>query len=64
MKRRIIKVEAEKVISQFEQSINTAVRKAILDHHANGRDTYGMRNGKIVAYKPDGRVIEVEWPKK
>lgn len=60
MKRIVKIVDADLIKPRFEQSAIKAVTQAIANHHKNGRDTYGVRNGKIVAIKPDGRIVEIE----
>ncbi len=60
MKRTIVLVGKDDVPSRFEKSANIAVARAIAEHHRNGRDTYGMRNGKIVVTKPDGRILDLD----
>lgn len=60
MRRVKIIVETNQAASPFMQRLNDAIAAVILDHQKNGRDTYGMRNGKIVVRKPDGRILDVE----
>lgn len=59
-RRRIVIVDDDKVCSPFKTKFEAAIAKAISEHHRNGRDTYGMRNGKIVVTKPDGRILDLE----
>lgn len=60
MRRVKIIVEKNQSASPFLQRLNDAIAAVILDHQKNGRDTYGMRNGRIVVRKPDGRILDVE----
>lgn len=50
--RKVIKVAPDQVASRFETAANLAVAKAIHEHNKAGRETYTMRDGKIVTRQP------------
>lgn len=55
--RKVTTVSGKQNAAQFLSLAVEAVTQAIESHRSHGIDSYTMHNGKIVARKPDGRLV-------